>query len=115
MFERLEAILERYEKINEMMADPAIVTDIKKLTELSKEQRGLEETVNVYNEYKEIAASIEDLKEMAKDSDPEISEMAEMELEELRPRREVLLDDEFEDEEDINNNEVKDGAGHENN
>ena len=33
MFERLEAILERYEKINEMMADPAIVTDIKKLTE----------------------------------------------------------------------------------
>ena len=86
MFERLEAILERYEKINEMMADPAIVTDIKKLTELSKEQRGLEETVNVYNEYKEIAASIEDLKEMAKDSDPEISEMAEMELEELRPR-----------------------------
>ena len=31
MFERLEAILERYEKINEMMADPAIVTDIKKL------------------------------------------------------------------------------------
>ena len=86
MFERLEAILERYEKINEMMADPAIVTDIKKLTELSKEQRGLEETVNVYNEYKEIAASIEDLKEMAKDSDPEISEMAEMELEELKPR-----------------------------
>ena len=86
MFERLEAILDRYEKINELMADPAIVTDIKKLTELSKEQRGLEETVNVYTEYKEIAASIEDLKEMAKDSDPEISEMAEMELEELRPR-----------------------------
>lgn len=86
MFERLEATLERYEKINEMMADPAIVTDIKKLTELSKEQRGLEETVNVYTEYKEIAASIEDLKEMAKDSDPEISEMAEMELEELKPR-----------------------------
>ena len=86
MFERLEAILERYEKINEMMADPAIVTDIKKLTELSKEQRGLEETVNVYTEYKEIAAPIEDLKEMAKDSDPEISEMAEMELEELKPR-----------------------------
>ena len=64
MFERLEAILERYEKINEMMADPAIVTDIKKLTELSKEQRGLEETVNVYTEYKNIASSIEDLKEM---------------------------------------------------
>ncbi len=36
-------------------------------------------------------------------------------VEELRPRREVLLDDEFDEDEDINNNEVKDGAGHENN
>ena len=45
MFERLEAILERYEKINEMMADPAIVTDIKKLTELSKEQRQVQRAI----------------------------------------------------------------------
>ena len=36
-------------------------------------------------------------------------------VEELRPRREVLLDDEFDEDEDTNNNEVKDGAGHENN
>ncbi|HAX73908.1 MAG TPA: peptide chain release factor 1 [Firmicutes bacterium] len=86
MFERLEAIEERYEKINELMSDPAIVTDIKKLTELSKEQRGLEETVNVYREYKEITSSIEDLREMEKDSDPEIREMAEMELEDLLPK-----------------------------
>jgi len=86
MFERLEAILERYEKINELMSDPDIVTDIKKLTELSKEQRGLEEAYNAYKEYKKIKESIEELTEMAEDSDPEISEMAEMELEELRPK-----------------------------
>ncbi len=86
MFERLEAILERYARINDLMADPEIVTDIKKLTELSREQRGLEETVNVYTEYKEVTASIEDLKEMAQDDEDEIREMAEMELEELLPK-----------------------------
>jgi len=86
MFERLDAIVLRYDKINEMMAEPEIVMDIKKLTELSKEQRGLEETVNTYTEYKKIKNSIEELTEMALDSDPEISEMAEMELEELKPR-----------------------------
>lgn len=86
MFERLEAILQRYEKINELMSDPEVVSDIKKLTELSKEQRSLEETVNVYTEYKSIKSSIEDLTEMADDADPEISEMAAMELEELKPR-----------------------------
>ena len=90
MFERLDAIAHRYDKINEMMAEPEIVMDIKKLTELSKEQRGLEETVNAYSEYKAIKNSIEDLIEMSQDSDPEISEMAEIELEDLKPRLPIL-------------------------
>ena len=66
MLERLKRVEERYNEINDLMQSSDVITDIKKMTELSKEQRGLEETVNVYTEYKEIAASIEDLKEMAK-------------------------------------------------
>lgn len=98
MFERLDVMEERYEKINELMTVTEIVTDIKKLTELSKEQRGLEETVNVYREYKDTKAQIADLNEMLQEEDAEIKEMAEMELAELRPklhelegRLEVLL------------------------
>jgi len=98
MFERLEVMEKRYEKINELMSDPEIVTDIKKLTELSKEQRGLEETVNVYREYKDAKAQIADLSEMLQEDDAEIREMAEMELDELKPqipafeaRLEILL------------------------
>jgi len=85
MFERLDVMEERYEKINELMGDPEVVTDIKKLTELSKEQRGLEESVNVYREYKDVKSQIADLTEMLQDNDAEIKEMAEMELEELKP------------------------------
>ena len=80
MRDRLEVICERYNQITEMLADPNIVSDIKKLTELSKEQRGLESVVNKYNELKQLEADIEDLKEMAHDSDKDLREMAELEL-----------------------------------
>jgi peptide chain release factor 1 len=85
MFERLDAILERYNKLNDMLSDPSIVSDIKKLTELSKEQRGLEKVVLKYQEYNSIKNQINDLKEMLEEDDAEIVEMAEVELEALKP------------------------------
>lgn len=85
MRDRLELMEKRYDEINNLLSQPEIATDIKKLTELSKEQRGIEETVFTYRKYKEILASIEDLKDMLKDEDEEIREMAEIELEELKP------------------------------
>ena len=81
MRDRLEVICERYNQITELLADPNIVSDIKKLTELSKEQRGLENVVNKYNELKQLEADIIDLKEMVHDSDKDLREMAELELE----------------------------------
>lgn len=84
MINRLENYAKRYDEINAELSDPAICSDIKKLTSLSKEQRSIEKVVMVYREYKKALDSIEDLKEMKKDSDPEIAEMAAMELEETK-------------------------------
>ena len=84
MLTRLENYVVRYEEINKELSDPAICTDIKKMTALSKEQRSIEKIVEVYRKYKAAVDSIEDLKEMKKDPDPEIAEMAEMELEEVK-------------------------------
>ena len=84
MLTRLENYVVRYEEINKELSDPAICTDIKKMTALSKEQRSIEKIVEVYRKYKAAVESIEDLKEMKKDPDPEIAEMAEMELEEVK-------------------------------
>ncbi len=84
MIERLNAIEERYEEINKLLMDPEVVSDIKKLTELSKEQRSIEETVTVYRKYKSTLEEIESLNEMLGEEDPEIKEMAEMELEEIK-------------------------------
>ena len=92
MIERLNAIEDRYEEINKLLMDPEVVSDIKKLTELSKEQRSIEETVNVYREYKRVTEEIESLEEMLKDEDPDIREMAEMELSEIKDLPQELED-----------------------
>lgn len=93
MKDRLEVICERYNQITEMLSDPSIVSDIKKLTELSKEQRGLEAVVNKYNELKQLERDIEDLKEMSKDSDPDLREMAELELVSSQERIEKIIEE----------------------
>ncbi len=79
--ERLEQIEERYKHVQELLMDPSVSTDVKQLTALSKEQRSLERVVDTYRKYKSLVDQLADLKEMAKETDPEIREMSEMELE----------------------------------
>ena len=93
MKDRLEVICERYNQITEMLSDPNIVSDIKKLTELSKEQRGLEAVVIKYKELLQLERDIEDLKEMSKDSDPDLREMAELELVSSEERIEKIIEE----------------------
>lgn len=85
MINRLEAILKRYNEIKEELSSPEIVSDIRKMTELSKEQTRLEKTVNIYEEYKQVLEDIEAAKEMLKDKD--IAEFAKEELSNLEERK----------------------------
>ena len=50
MLDRLKIMDERYEEINRLLLDTEVVSNIKLLTELSKEQRGLEKAVMLYRE-----------------------------------------------------------------
>lgn len=80
MIDRLEVIRQRYEQIGEQLTDPNIISDIKKMTTLAKEQRSLEKIVLKYQELQKLNQDIVDLKEMTNDADLEIREMAETEL-----------------------------------
>ncbi len=86
MTDRLKIMEERYEEINSLLMQPEIVSDVKKLTELSKEQRSLEKVVVLYREQKKLESAIPDLKEMKKSNDLEMAEMAQAELEETEAR-----------------------------
>ena len=80
MIERLEMIEKQYQVINEELQKPEVVTDVKKMTELMKKLRSLEDTVTKYQEYKKTKQAIADLKELVNDDDPEICELAMIDL-----------------------------------
>ena len=89
MLDRLEIVEERYDKLNQLLSDPEVINDTTKLREYSKEQASLEETVQVYREYKEILEGIQDAKAMLEEEkDAEMREMVKAELSELTPQEE---------------------------
>lgn len=84
MFDRLQIVEDRYEKLNELLSDPEIINDTKKLREYSKEQSDIQETVMVYREYKEVQQQFKDAKAMLEEKlDNEMREMVKEEIHEL--------------------------------
>jgi len=88
MFERLENILKKSEELKIELTKPEVLNDYNKLKKLSKEQSDLEEIVNVYSIYKEKNNALEEAKTLV--TDPELKEMAELEIETLTPEIEKL-------------------------
>lgn len=84
MLERLKIMDARYQEINNLLQDSEVVKDIKKMTVLMKEMRQLEKTVTVYHKYLELTKQVEEAKELLKEDNPELKELAEMELEEAQ-------------------------------
>ena len=84
----LQPFIDRYDEISTLLSSPDIANDIKKMTELSKEQSSLEDTVNAAKEYFEVCEAIEENKELLEDK--ELGELAKEELKELEPRKTAL-------------------------
>ncbi|WP_335871459.1 peptide chain release factor 1 [Bacillus sp. 2205SS5-2] len=91
MFDRLQAVEDRYDKLNELLSDPEIVNDPKKLRDFSKEQSGIQDTVEAYRQYKEIKEQHSGAKLMLEDKlDADMKEMVKEEISELDEQIEVL-------------------------
>ena len=88
---KLSEIEKQYNEINEQLMREDVVSDPRKLTKLSKQQAALTQSVEAWKKLKELDDRIGQAEEMAQESDPELKEMAEAELEECVPEREELL------------------------
>ncbi|WP_281951795.1 peptide chain release factor 1 [Nitrosophilus kaiyonis] len=86
--EKLKPFIERYEEINNLLSSPEITHDIKKMTELSKEQSDIEPIVEKAKEYFKVIEAIEENKELLEDE--ELGELAKEEIKELEPLKEKL-------------------------
>jgi len=93
VLDRLKSIEDRYEKLNELLSDPEVVNDPKKLREYSKEQSDLQETVEVYRRYRSASEQLSDAKAMLEEKlDSDMREMVKEEISELQEEIESLTD-----------------------
>jgi peptide chain release factor 1 len=91
VLDRLQSVEDRYERLNELLSDPDIVNDPKKLREYSKEQSDIQDTVMAYREYKSVREQLKEAKEMLEEKlDAEMREMVKLEVGELEEQVEEL-------------------------
>ena len=86
--DKLNPFINRYNELSDLLSSPDITSDIKKMTELSKEQSSLLPIVEKAKEYQTLIQDIADTKDML--SDAEMGDMAKEELKELEPQKPLI-------------------------
>ncbi len=91
MLDRLQGIADRYDKLSEMLCDPDVNSDAKRLREYSKEQSDLQDTYEAYMSYKDTMEQLTEAKAMQNEKlDNDMREMVKMEIDELTQRKDEL-------------------------
>ncbi len=86
--EKLQPFINRYNEINDLLISPDITSDIKKMTELSKEQSSIEPIVKKAQEYIQVLEDINENKMLL--DDDELGDLAKEELKELESKKPEL-------------------------
>ncbi|MGD8330473.1 MAG: peptide chain release factor 1 [Acidobacteriota bacterium] len=90
VIKRLDDIEGSYAELNEQIAKPEVIQDAGLYRKLTKRHAELREIVDAYDRFKSVEEDIAGAEELLDESDAEMRQMAEEELEKLRPREEEL-------------------------
>jgi len=91
MFDKLDAIEEKYEELTQQLGDPETLADQAKYARIAKQHRDLEEVVAKYREFKALDQGLRDTREMLDlEDDAEMLQLARTELAQLEERREKV-------------------------
>lgn len=90
MLDKLEQKVAHFSQLEAQLSDPAVISDLKRYKELSKEHAHLSSLIALYNDYKKVLSEIEDSKALITEEDGEISEMAKAELPLLEEKEQEL-------------------------
>ncbi len=87
LLEKVLGLQEKYQRLQDQLADPEVMSDMKKYVQLNKDYKELQPIINAGLEYKQIVDGIEMAKDiLINEKDDELKEMAKMELAELEPK-----------------------------
>lgn len=91
MFDKLDALADRYAELSEAIAQPEVIRDFPRYQAFLKERSGLEPVVLKYQQFRRVEQQIADARELL--SDPQMASEANAELSSLDTERENLLDE----------------------
>ena len=94
MFKKLDKMLERYDKLNELVSSSEVLSNIDEWKSYTKELAEISETVEKYTEYKKTVKELQDITEMLKtESDRDMKALMEEELETCREKTEKIAEE----------------------
>lgn len=95
MFEKLKALEERYEEINNKLMDPDIINDQTLYTSLMKEYKNITPIIEKFREYKKAKESFDEAVELldAGGLDKDFKEMVQLQYDESKEQEEALTEE----------------------
>jgi peptide chain release factor 1 len=86
--DKLESLARRFRELDDLLCVPEILADRNKLQKLTKERTELDPVVQSFDRWKTVGKQLADAEAML--ADPDMRELAELELADLKPERERL-------------------------
>jgi peptide chain release factor 1 len=87
MIDKIYAIKQRFNEVNDLIIQPDIMADAKRYVKLNREYKELKTIVDKGDLFINLNANLDEAKELLKnETDPEMKDMAKMELEEIEPQ-----------------------------
>jgi peptide chain release factor 1 len=85
MIEKIQIVKQRFDEVNDLIIQPDIIADQKRYIQLNREYKDLKVIVDKGVEYQTLLANLDEAEMLLKDTtDPEMIEMAKMQLEEAQ-------------------------------
>lgn len=93
MIERLNIVKQRFDEVNDLIIQPDVISDQKRYIELNKEYKDLRALMDEREKYISLTDNIQEAEEIISDgSDPEMTDMAKLQLDEAKGQLPELED-----------------------
>ncbi len=90
MFQRIKDIEKRYEELERLLSDPAVIANRSEYQKLAKEHSDLTSLIEAFRDYEITGRQLDEAQQMLRDGDEELREMAKEEIPQLKARVEEL-------------------------
>ena len=91
MLEKIQIIKQRFDEVSDLIIQPDIISDQKRYIQINKEYKDLKKILERAEVYKTLVSNLEEAQEIIEDgSDPEMVEMAKIQMDEAKQQIPVL-------------------------